>query len=97
MPNSLYSQGIPKSRFYELAKRVFREKTEFGQHKTVQQFFEYSFLLVINLRSIEDRNKVDTGWKVVNTQSAVLVEIRNTEISAMVSFLFSNEKKVLFL
>ena len=32
--NSMYSQGIPKSRFYEKAKWVFGEKNEFDQYLT---------------------------------------------------------------
>lgn len=38
---------------------------------TIQKFYKDSFPLVIDLKSIDDRNKVGSGRKVVNTQSGV--------------------------
>ena len=76
VPNSMYSQGIPKSRFYEKAKMVFGEKTEFDQYMITWTFHNGSFSLVIDLRSIEDRSEVGSGRKIVNNQSRVLVEVK---------------------
>ena len=52
-PSSVYSQGIPKSRFYDEAKKVFGEETECDQHMTVQKFYRESFSLVIGVLKIE--------------------------------------------
>lgn len=75
VPNMVYSQGIPKSRLWEEAKRLFGQKLDYDQHMTVQKFYKDGFALVVDLRSIEDNAKVATGKKIVNTQSGILMEI----------------------
>lgn len=75
VPNMVYSQGLPQSRLYDEAKRLFSDKQERDQYITVDVFFKDKFALVIDLRSHEEVNKTAHGKKIVNTQSGVLLEI----------------------
>ena len=52
IPNSVYSQGIPKSRFFEEANRLFKYNEE--KNMTLCDFFKDKFALVIDLMSIND-------------------------------------------
>ena len=74
-PNMMYSQGIPKNRFYSEAKRLFNKVEDYDRFITIQSFYKDRFALVIDLRSIEDNMKHATGKRIVNTQSGVLLEI----------------------
>ena len=74
-PNMLYSQGIPKSRLYDEAKRVFNKVPDSDRFITPQSFYKTHFALVVDLRSIEDNMKYATGKRIINTQSGVLLEI----------------------
>ena len=51
---------------------------------TTSTFYNDSFSLVIDPRSIENRSKVGTGRKIVNTQSRVLVEVKKIAVIANV-------------
>lgn len=80
VPNSIYSQGIPKNRFYNEARRFFCpscEKQTSDEFMTIlRNSIVYSgFSLVINLRSNEG-NVTGNGKKIVNTQSGILLEIK---------------------
>ena len=61
VPNKVYSQGIPKSRFYEEAKRLFGSKDERDEFMTFQKFYKNKFALVIDLRSHEELDKTGFG------------------------------------
>ena len=76
VPNSVCSQGVPSSRFYEEAKRLFYQKDVKDQFMTVEKFYKDKFALVIDLRSHEEVNKTAHGKKIVNTQNGVLLEIK---------------------
>ncbi|CAB4009483.1 Hypothetical predicted protein [Paramuricea clavata] len=78
VPNSIFSQGLPKSRFFEEAKRFFCpscEKVMADEFMSIQKFFKDGFALVIYLRSNED-DVTGNGKKIVNTQSGVLLKIK---------------------
>ena len=78
VPNSVFSQGFPKDRFFEEAKRFFCptcEKINADENMTIQNFYKDAFALVIDLRSNEDDNVTGNGKKIVNTQNGVLLEI----------------------
>ena len=72
VPNSIFSQDLPKSRFFEEARRIFCPTDEF---MSIQKFFKDGFTLVVDLRSNED-DVTGNGKKIVNTQSGVLLEIK---------------------
>ena len=74
-PNAVYSQGIPKNRFYSEAKRVFNSVEDYDRFITIREFYNSKFALVIDLRAIEDNSRHGAGKKVINTQSGVLLEI----------------------
>jgi hypothetical protein len=78
VPNSIFSQGLPKSRFFEDPKRFFCpscEKVMADEFMSIQKFFKNGFALVIDLRSNED-DVTGNDKKIVNTQSGVLLEIK---------------------
>ena len=74
-PNAVYSQGIPKNRFYSEAKKVFNSVEDYDRFITIREFYNSKFALVIDLRAIEDNSRHGAGKKVINTQSGVLLEI----------------------
>ena len=82
IPNSVYSQGITKSRFFEEAKRLFKYNKE--KNMTLRDFFKDKFALVVDLRNVNDNFTHGNGKKLVNTQSGLLLEIKKTVISANV-------------
>ena len=60
-PSQIYSQGIPKNRFYNEAKRLFGNGAE-NRLMTIRSFFKKHFALVIDLRNIEDKQRL-SHWK----------------------------------
>ena len=78
VPNQVHWQGIPKSRFYEEANRLFGSKEDMDQFITPQQFYKDKFALVIDLRSNEDVNRTGHRKKIENTQNGILLEIKKT-------------------
>ena len=78
VPNAVFSQGLPKNRFFEEAKRFFCpmcEKSMADEFMSISKFLSNGFALVIDLRSTQD-NTTGGGKKIVNTQSGVLLEIK---------------------
>ena len=67
VPNQVYSQGIPKSRFYDEAKRLLGSKLGMDEFMTPEKFYKDKFALVIALRSNEELDKTGHGKKIVNT------------------------------
>ena len=83
IPNSVYSQGIPKSRFFEEAMLVFKLNDK-EQSITMRNFFRDQFALVIDLRTVNDSFASGNGKKLVNTQSGLLLEIKKKVTTANV-------------
>jgi hypothetical protein len=84
VPNSVFSQGLPKSRFFEEAKRFFCpmcEKSMADENMSISKFYKDGFALVIDLRSTLDDTTCG-GKKIVNTQSGVLLEITKRATTA---------------
>ena len=85
IPNSIYSQGIPKNRFFEEAFRIFHCGYESCESvMTLEKFYKDSFSLCIDLRTINYDFVYGDGKKIVNTQSGILLEIKKTAISSNV-------------
>ena len=82
VPNAVYSQGLPKNRFYSEEKRVFNNVEDFDRFITIRQFYNDKYELAIDLRAIEDNSRHGAGKKVINTQSGILLKI--TKLSTMV-------------
>ena len=74
VPNSVYSQGIPKSRFKEEAQRLFGRYCDPERGISTREFYKDQFACVIDLRTHDDNFATGTGKKLVNTQSGVLLE-----------------------
>ena len=70
--NSVYSQGILKSRFFEEPNRVVKYNEE--KNMTLQDFF----------KTINDNFVYGNGIKLVNTRSGLLLEIKKTATTANV-------------
>ena len=83
VPNSVYSQGFPKHRFFEEAFRVFPCGYA-DSMMSIEKFYKDSFALCIDLRTFDDNYVYGNGKKIVNTQSGILLEITKTAISANV-------------
>ena len=76
VPNSVYSQGIPKSRFYEEAGRLFGKHCNTERAISIREFYKDQFACVVDLRTHNDNHATGTGKKLVNKQSGVLLEIK---------------------
>jgi hypothetical protein len=74
VPNSIYSKGLVKNRFYEEAKRLF-EITQTNSHMSEKLFYKNAFALVVDLRNTKDPNAFGNGYRIVNTQSGVVLAI----------------------
>ncbi|CAB3997732.1 Hypothetical predicted protein [Paramuricea clavata] len=84
VPNAVFSQGLPKNRFFEEAKRFFCpmcEKSMADEFMSISKFFGNGFALVIDLRSTQD-DTTGGSKKIVNTQSGVLLEIKKRATTA---------------
>jgi hypothetical protein len=84
VPNAVFSQGLPKNRFFEEAKRFFCplcEKSMADEFMSISKFFSDGFALVIDLRTTQD-DTTGGGKKIVNTQSGVLLEIKKRATTA---------------
>ncbi len=75
IPNQIYSQGIPKNRCYEEAKRLFGNGVE-NPLITLKSFYKNHFALVVDPRNIEDNSVFQTGRKLISTQLGIQLEIR---------------------
>ena len=84
VPNSVYSQGIPKSRLHEEAGRLFGRYHNCEKSVPIQDFYKDQFACVVDLRTYEDSNVFGVGRKLVNTQSGVLLEIKKLATTANV-------------
>ena len=85
IPNSIYSQGMPKSRFFEEAFRIFHCGYESCESvMSLEKFYKDSFALCVDLRTINDDFVYGDGKKLVNTQSGILLEIKKTAFTANV-------------
>ena len=82
VPNSVYSQGIPKSRFYEEAGRLFGCNDE--RAISICKFYKDQFACVVDLRTHNDNHANGTGKKMVNMQSGILLEIKKKATAANV-------------
>ena len=76
VPNSVCSQGIPKSRLHEEAGRLFGRYRNYEKMVPIRSFYKDQFACVIDLRTHDDNHATGTGKKLVNTQSGVLLEIK---------------------
>ena len=61
VPNSIYSQGIPKSRFHEEAGRLFGRYHNCEKTVPIREFYKDQFACVIDLRTYEDSNVFGIG------------------------------------
>ena len=84
VPNSVYSQGIPKSRFREEAGRLFGRYYDPERSVSLREFYKDQFACVVDLRTHDDNFATGTGKKLVNTQSGVLLEIKKLATTANV-------------
>ena len=87
IPNSVYSQGIPKSRLFELAGRVFKLNSK-DQFMSVQKFYKDHFVPVVDLRTINDSFTSGNGKKLVNTQSGLLLEVKKATTTNVMCKIF---------
>ena len=82
-PNSVYSQGLTKSKIYEEARRFFGKTT----NSCVDNLDKLSFLknkyaLVVDLRTVNQQYVIHTGRKIIGTQAGVMLSIEKSTMSA---------------
>ena len=79
-PNSVYSQGLVKSKLFEEARKVFlNHETD---TLTFTDFFaKDKFALVIDLRTYPDNDVSGDGRKILNTQNGITLGIKKDKTS----------------
>ena len=75
VPNSVFSQGLAKSNIYNEAKRFFGSKNS-EDNLNKLDFLNDKYALVIDLRTVPERNVVNSGRKLQGTEAGLLLEIK---------------------
>ena len=79
-PNSVYSQGLVKSKLFEEARNVFLNYET--DTLTLTDFFaKDKFALVIDLRTYPDNDVSGNGRKILNTQNGITLGIKKDKTS----------------
>ena len=79
-PNSVYSQGLTKSKLFEEARKVFLNYET--DTLTFTDFFaKDKFALVIDLRTFPDNDVSGDGRKILNTQNGITLGIKKDKTS----------------
>ena len=73
----IYSQGLPKKRFFEEAQRLLEYNIKDPQMK-IEDFYNNKYALWIDLRTTFAKNINGDGKTLVQTQSGILLKIKKT-------------------
>ena len=79
-PNSVYSQGLVKSKLFEEARKVFLNY-ETDTLSLTDFFAKDKFALVIDLRTYPDNDVSGDGRKILNTQNGITLGIKKDRTS----------------
>ena len=79
-PNSVYSQGLTKSKLFEEARKVFLN-CETDTLTFTDFFAKDKFALVIDLRTYPDNDVSGDGRKILNTQNGITLGIKKDKTS----------------
>ena len=77
VPNMIYSQGLPKKRIFEEAKRLLEYDMNDPQRR-ITDFYNDKYALWIDLHATVDKNSTGDGTRLQQTHSGVLLEIKRT-------------------
>ena len=75
----VYSKGMRKSDIYKEAVRFFGDTKHPENNVGEIDFLKSKYALVIDFRTVNEKDVVDTGQKLVSTQAGVLLEIQKEE------------------
>ena len=76
IPNSVYSQGLVKSSIYDEARRFFATtKDNNNDNLSKLEFLKDKYALVIDFRTVDQEDVVNSGRRLVGAQAGVLLEI----------------------
>ena len=74
--NQVYNMGIRKSDIYKEAVRFFGDTKHPENNVSEIGFLKSKYALVIDFSTVNEKDVVDTGQKLVGTQAGVLLEIQ---------------------
>jgi len=88
MPNRLYNNGIEGKDMWEEARNLFVKEKNKTEHMNMTKFYtDDKFGLVIDMRSMADRDMHGSGMRIVNSADGVQLEIeRKAEGSGDVKY-----------
>ena len=78
-PNILLTKGLQKDQIYCEAKRFFGSKNE-NDNFPQAEFYKDKYALVIDMRNVPLDNVVESGRKLIGTQSGLLLDITKEAI-----------------
>ena len=74
VPNALYTKSMGKHERYETARDFFLD--DINDTITPREFFKDKFALVIDMRTVNDKNVYANGREILNTQDGVAIQIK---------------------
>ena len=87
--NSVYSQGLVKSDVYDKARRFFGTKENLSNDNlTKLEFLKNKYALVIDFRTVDQEDEVNSGRRLVVAQAGVLLEITKKATTHLLAHIF---------
>ena len=81
-PNSVYSEGMPRSQIYEEAVRFFgSQKNKNNDNLEEIDFLTNKYCVAIDMRTVDDENVVHSGRHLKGVQSGILIKVQKLATS----------------
>ena len=81
-PNSVYSEGMPRSQVYDEAVRFFgSQKDKNNDNLKEIDFLKNKYCVVIDMRTVDEENVVHSGRYLKGVQSGILIKVKKTATS----------------
>ena len=81
-PNSVYCQGLVRSEVYNEARRFFGSTSDTNNDNLSKlEFLKNKYAIVVDLRTVDNKNTIHSGRKLVGVQSGILLEIEKSATS----------------
>ena len=81
-PNSVYSEGMPRSQVYEEALRFFgSQKDKNNDNLKEIDFLKSKYCVVIDMRTVDEENVVHSGRHLKGVQSGILIRVKKLATS----------------
>ena len=81
-PNSVYSEGMSRSRVYEEAVKFFgSQKDKTNDNLKEVDFLKSKYCVVVDMRTVDEENVVHSGRHLKGVQSGILIKVQKLATS----------------